>query len=104
VKIMPPPTGISLVVASAFAAVELLAPPPAPLAAALLAGAAVPAPPAVLAALPAAGVLLEVPAPQAVIALARPTRPTPASTPLRVASESVCGSCVTIAPIRMGGR
>src|ERR1700733_5515703 len=95
-KILPLPTGILLVADSAFAAAGLLAPP----AAALLAGAAV-----VLATLPAAGVLLlEVPAPQAVIALARPTRPTPASTPRRVASESACASCVTTAPIRMGGR
>src|ERR1700730_6150799 len=50
-KIMPLPTGILLVAASAFAALELTAPPAAaPPAAALLAGAAVPAPPVVPAA------------------------------------------------------
>src|ERR1700730_9913027 len=97
-KIMPLTTGISLVAASALVPAELLAPPAAaPLAVVL------PAAAGVVAALPAAA-LLELPAPQAVIALARPTRPTPASTPRRVASESACASCVTTAPIRMGGR
>src|ERR1700761_2081459 len=47
--------------------------------------------------------LLDPPAPQAVIAPARPTRPTPASTPRRVASKSVRGSCVTTAPVRVCG-
>jgi hypothetical protein len=42
--------------------------------------------------------LLDALVPQAVIALARPTSPTPASTPRRVASPSACGSCVTSAP------
>jgi membrane associated rhomboid family serine protease len=99
-KTIPPPTGIWLVLASAFPAELLLAPAAvldaAALAAALLAGAD-----GEVAALPAAVVLLEPLALQAVTALARPTRPTPASTPRRVASESVCGSCVTIAPIHM---
>jgi hypothetical protein len=47
---------------------------------------------------PVAIELLEPLAPQAVIAPASPTRPTPASTPRRVASESRFGSCVTTAP------
>ena len=117
-KILPPPTGISLVAASALAAAPLAAALlagallAALLAAALLAGAPLAAllaaalAEAAVAALldepaagvPAAAVLLELLAPQAVIAPARPTRPTPASTPRRVASESVCGSCVTLAP------
>jgi hypothetical protein len=115
-KIVPPPTGMSLVAASAFAAVLLagaavlagavlagaVLPDPAVLAAvaALLAGVAAAAAPAELVAGLAAAELLELPAPQAVIAPARPTRPAPASTPRRVASESVCGSCVTTAPTR----
>lgn len=65
---MPPPTGISLVVASAPAALppeDAAAPPP------VAAGADPPEPPA----------------PQAVIAPARPASPTPASTPRRVANR-----------------
>jgi hypothetical protein len=102
-KILPLPTGIALVAVSALAAAALLAPcpvaalDPAGLAAALLAGVAG----AAAAGLVAPAVPLELLAPQAVIALARPTRPTPASTPRRVASESVCGSCVKIAPFRV---
>jgi hypothetical protein len=71
-KIMPPPTGIVLVAVSA---------------------------PDALAA--AADAVADVPplAPQAVIAPARPTRPTPASMPRRVASDSLCASCVTDAPL-----
>jgi hypothetical protein len=110
VKIFPPPTGISLVAASASAAGALLAAwlAAAPLAAALLgallAAALLAGPAGVLAALLAAGALLEPPAPQAVTTPASPTRPTPASTPRRVASESVCGSCVTNAPFPVCGR
>jgi hypothetical protein len=110
-KTIPLPTGIWLVVVSAL-------PAAAPLAGALPDGAPLGAPPdgappdgaplggaaGLDAALPAAVLLLEAPLPQAVIALARPTRPTPASTPRRVVGESVCGSCVTTAPIRMGCR
>jgi hypothetical protein len=99
-KIIPLPTGIWLVAASAFAAGALLAAALLPAAAALLAG-ALPAAAGVVAGT-AAGALLDELAPQAVIAPARPTRPTPASTPRRVASESVCGSCVTSAPVRVG--
>src|ERR1700761_882020 len=82
-KIIPLPTGIWLVAASALAAGALPAPPAAALPVPLLAAAAGVVP-------PAAGVLLEPPAPQAVIALARPTRPTPASTPRRVAGAPGC--------------
>jgi hypothetical protein len=106
-KIFPPPTGMALVAVRAFAAAALLAAAllgtllaaallAAALADALLAAAALLA--GVLAAVLCAGALLEPPAPQAVITPARPTRPTPASTPRRVASESVCGSCVTTTP------
>src|SRR5215813_4963066 len=80
VKILPLPTGISFVAARAFAPLPAaggveaagapgVVPPPAP-----------------------AGGPLDV---QALTTPARPTRPTPASTPRRVASVSRCGSCVT---------
>src|SRR5579863_3177484 len=82
VKIVPPPTGMSLVAASAFAAAAPLGALPAAWPAGVL----------------AAGVLPEPPALQAVITPARPTSPTPASTPRRVASDSACAPCVTTAP------
>src|SRR6516164_8961537 len=93
VKILPLPTGISLVVARALAA-----PPPVAEAGALLAAdagaveaGAAPVP---------ADELLEPPELQALTAPARPTRPTPASTPRRVARVSRCGSCVTSSPVQ----
>src|SRR5271165_120888 len=95
VKILPPPTGISLVVASTSDALpevpaldEVLAAD-----AGAVAAEAAPAP------LPA-DELLEPPELQALTAPARPTRPTPASTPRRVARVSRCGSCVTSAPVQ----
>src|SRR5215472_19301208 len=88
VKILPLPTGISLVAARPLA--------PLPAAAGVEAAGApgVVPPPA-----PAGGPLepLDV---QALTTPARPTRPTPASTPRRVASVSRCGSCVTSAPVQ----
>src|SRR5579863_928474 len=98
VKILPLPTGISLVVASAEPCAPVVLPPPAPDAeegadAAPVAGGSP--------ALVPADELLEPPEPQALTAPARPTRPTPASTPrrvARVARVSCCGSCVTRAP------
>src|SRR5580704_15256672 len=101
VKILPLPTGISLVVASAEpCAPPVLAPPPDAeegADAAPVAGGA--------AALVPAEELPEPPEPQALTAPARPTRPTPASTPRRVlrlaraARVSCCGSCVTRDPL-----
>src|SRR6201999_2337844 len=84
VKIMPPPTGISAVLASAPAALAVPLASPAALAGAgaLLPGALLPGallPGALLRGALVTGELLEA-APQAVIALARPARPTPAST------------------------
>jgi hypothetical protein len=93
VKIFPLPTGMALVAVSAFPADAPLA---ALLAAPLAAGALLAPWPA--AGLPA-GALLEPLPPQAVITPARPTKPTPAIMPRRVASESVCGSCVTASPV-----
>src|SRR5271165_327862 len=89
VKILPLPTGISLVVASAEPCAPAVLPPPEPDAAPVAGGAP---------ALVPADELLEPPEPQALTAPARPTRPTPASTPrrvARVARVSCCGSCVT---------
>jgi hypothetical protein len=121
-KILPPPTGIWAVAASAFAAAGLLAAGAALLAelvAALLAelalalalaaalGLALAAALGLLAAVGEAAVLAradalldELAAPQAVTAPARLTSPTLARTPRLVASPSVCGSCVTTAPHR----
>jgi len=107
-KILPLPTGIALVAASASAAAlagALLA--GALLAAALLAAALLG--PAAGEVVPAAGVLAAgvLPlAPQAVTAPARPSRPTPASMVRRVAAPpgtdvSACASCVIAAPIHI---
>src|SRR5215468_2826328 len=89
VKILPLPTGISLVAARAFASLPAAA------------GVAAPAPPAPVP--PLAPPLVPTGEPldvQALRAPARPTRPTPASTPRRVARVSRCGSCVTSAPVQ----
>src|SRR5215475_13583756 len=95
VKILPLPTGISLVAARAFA--------PLPAAAGVEAPAA-PAPvPPLAAPLVPAGEALEPLDVQALTAPARPTRPTLASTPRRVARVSRCGSCVTSAPVQSCG-
>jgi hypothetical protein len=59
---------------------------------------AIVAPPAGVLFAPVIGELLAPLAPQAVSAPASPTRPTPASMPRRVASDSWFGSCVTTAP------
>src|SRR6516164_9589447 len=91
VKILPLPTGISLVVARAPVAL------PVPAAADALPGADAGA---VEAEAAPAGELLEPPELQALTAPARPTRPTPASTPRRVARVSRCGSCVTSSPVQ----
>src|SRR6185437_3700925 len=97
----PPPTGILLVATSALPAGALL--PPA--AGAVVPAGVVPAAGGVAAAgVVAAGALLVVLPPQAVSAPARPTRPTPARMPRRVAAESVCGSCVTTAPVYVCGQ
>jgi hypothetical protein len=122
VKILPPPTGISAVEASAFAAALVLALLALGLAAALAPLAPVGEAPVVAGApvlavgeelavgdvLAAADVLAvadalldELADAQADIAPARPTSPTPASTPRLVASPSVFGSCVTSAPFYM---
>src|SRR5215469_272590 len=95
VKILPLPTGISLVGARAFA--------PLPAAAGVEAPGALGAPalvPALAPPLVPPGELLEPLDVQALMAPARPTRPTPASTPRRVARVSRCGSCVTSAPVQ----
>jgi hypothetical protein len=96
VKILPLPTGISLVVASAPDALF-------PLDAALGAeeGALGAAPPVVPVVAPAAELLelLDPPELQALTAPARPTRPAPASRPRRVARVPCCGSCVTSTPV-----
>ena len=93
VKIMPLPTGISLVVASTSDALpevpaldELLG-----VDAGAVDGRVSPVP---------ADELLEPPELQALTAPARPTRPTPASTPRRVARVYRCGSCVTSSPVQ----
>jgi hypothetical protein len=107
-KIIPPPTGMSLVPVSAPEATppaepdepgeeDAADPVDAAGAAAALVAPATP-PPLLVAGSAAAAELLELLAPQAVMAPASPTKPTPASTPRRVASESLCGSCVTTAP------
>jgi hypothetical protein len=101
---VPPPTGTFAVVVSASALLALLA-PAAALLLALALGLEVALALALALALVAdavalggADALLDALVPQAVIAPARPTSPTPARTPRLVASPSVCGSCVTIAP------
>jgi len=95
-KIVPLPTGILLVAVSAPAE-DAGADADAPLLAA-----AVPAPVGADVVEALAGVeLLEALELQAVMAPARPTKPTLASTPRRVACESLCGSCVTTAPIHI---
>src|SRR5215472_17531306 len=103
VKILPLPTGISLVGARVFASL--------PAAAGVEAAGALGAPalvPPLAPALVPPGELLEPLDVQALMTPARPTRPTPASTPRRGARVSRCGSCVTSAPVQSwcvpGGR